>query len=95
MSASVQWVAMRAIETPMSRTSLQVAGEADAGQQQHRDPARGSRRRPPRAMQRVLVVRREAVVEGRAAQAVAVADLDDRHARGVEGARDGRHLLRA
>ena len=83
---------MRATDTPRSAHLLQVAGEADAGQQQHRDlcPGHGTDRRRDEV---VLVMCGETVVEGRATQPVTVADLDDRHAGRVKGTRDRGHLL--
>ncbi len=61
----------------------QVVGRAEAGQQQHRDP-RAARLLHRRGDQAELVLGREAVVERRAAEPVAVRDLDDLHVRLVQ-----------
>ena len=83
---------------------LEVVHGADAGQEQHGDDGvlalLGDRRDPF-----AVVVRAEAVVEGRAGEAVAVADLDgvdtgaveragDRRAPSPDGTGDGSHACR-
>ena len=82
-SASVQWVAIRQIERAVVRRLVDVFLGAHAGQHQEGDLGllgglRGE------LDQLLLGGLGEAVVERRAAEAVAVGHLDDRHARGVE-----------
>ena len=70
----------------------QVLYSAEAGQQQHRDL--GLPRLVHRGGDQLDVVHGgEAVVERRAAKAVAVGDLDDLHARAVQAVHDAAHLL--
>ncbi len=66
----------------------EVFHRAHSGQQQHCD-LRGLRFFGRGPDEPDLVHRGEAVIEGRAAEAVAVRDLDDRHPRRVQG---GDHL---
>jgi hypothetical protein len=71
---------------------LQVVHGADARQQQGRDLGL-LHLRDHGGEVFLVAVRREAVVDRAAAQAVAVGDLDQRHAGGVQAAGDGGHLL--
>jgi hypothetical protein len=70
----------------------QVVGHPDAGQQQHGD-AGAADGRGGRGDQLAVVGPGETVVERRAAEPVAVADLDDGHAGRVEAAGDLGDLL--
>ena len=91
-SASVQWVATRMVCTPRLVRHLQVIDGADARQQQGRHL--GLLHQRDHGAQVFLVgVRRKAVVDRGAAQAVAVGHFDQRHAGRVQAAGDGYHLL--
>ena len=83
-SASVQCVATRTMGTPLSWAMLQVVDGADAREAAARRPWRASCAGSTAPQVLLVGVRREAVVDRGAAQAVAVRDLDDRHAGGVE-----------
>jgi hypothetical protein len=71
---------------------VQVGHGADAGQEQDGDPG-VARHVDRRGHQVDLVGVREAVVERRAGEAVAVSDLDDGHAGLVQRARHGPYLI--
>ncbi|MNE55858.1 hypothetical protein D3C80_1507230 [compost metagenome] len=73
---------------------LQVVDRADARQQQGGHLGL-LELRDHRAEVFLVAVRREAVVDRTTAQAVAVGDLDQRHAGGVEALGHGDHLLEA
>ncbi|MCY1442278.1 hypothetical protein D9M71_586420 [compost metagenome] len=73
---------------------LQVLDRADAGQQQRRYLGLLELRNH-RLKIFAVAVRREAIVDGRAAQAVAMGDFDQRHAGGVEAGGHRNHLLQA
>ncbi|MCY1432048.1 hypothetical protein D9M71_480330 [compost metagenome] len=72
----------------------QVVDGADARQQQGGDLGL-LHQRDHRRQVFLVAVRREAVVHRASAQAVAVGDLDQRHAGGVQAAGDVLHLLQA
>ena len=91
-SASVQWVAIRATDAPASRAIRRSSTV----------PTPGSSSTAILALlglvdgggdQLDVVDGGEAVVERRAAKAVAVGDLDDLHAGAVQGVHDAAHLL--
>ncbi len=92
MSASVQWVATRATAAPTSRARARssltpMPGSSSTAMRARRTArARGGD-------ELELVHEREAVGERGTAEAVAVADLDHRHARAVERRGDRAHLL--
>ena len=79
-SASVQWVATRIVFTPQSTAIRRCSTVPMPGQQQRRD-ARALHARDDGAQVLLVGVQREAVVDRRAAEAVAVGHLDERHAR--------------
>jgi hypothetical protein len=78
MSASVQWVAIRATDTPRPRTTRRFSATPDSRRQEHRQPCgrHGLRRR---RHQLAFVLRGEPLVEGRATQPIAMGHLDDRY----------------
>ena len=71
---------------------FQVIDGADARQQQRRD-LRALEQRNHGAEIFLVAVRGKAVIDRRAAEPVAVRNLDERHARFVEAARDRAHLV--
>ena len=77
---------------PQLMRHLQVLDGADARQQQRRDLGL-LHERDHRAEVFLVAVGREAVVHRAATEAVAVGDLDQRHARFVQTDGDGAHLL--